>query len=426
MARQIPAESINRFRLIYLLIRDYERRTGRPCIDLSMGNPDSVPPPALLALQARFAARPEVQFHTYAEDGDLAGFAESMVELHGRIRPSEHPHLAVLPIPGVKTASALVPLACGLHLPDALRRGSFRLVTNRPAYDIIGTWHTSYLGAERIVWPLMSHDNMRLNLDRLEAALAQHGAGRADVIFVIRPGNPAAVGATRQEWQDLIGYCLDRGTRLVNDAAYTKLASEGHVPLAAVAAGYPSLEWLEMYSVSKSFSNPGARLGALVGSKDFVDDFRMIKGNTDSGPVPYIMAAYGAYLQDRVRAEASLAELRSMYEARVRYLTGQFQEVGFELACNTDAGFFTLWKVPRSVLGIDLATAPCTVDLPPAEAFNRTVIRETGIVGVHFEGVATDGTATPLIRYAACTDVLNPQFQAKFEKQLARLQPKYN
>ena len=60
---------------------------------------------------------------------------------------------------------------------------------------MIGTWSDSYLGAKRTAWPLMLTDNMRLSVARLKAALKKDGADRADLIFVIRPGNPAAVGA---------------------------------------------------------------------------------------------------------------------------------------------------------------------------------------------------------------------------------------
>ena len=136
MARKVPSSGINRFRSVLRLVREHEARHHRPCLDLSMGNPDGVPPPEVLALQSRLAGDPRRVLHTYAEDDDLAGFAGRMVELHTGIRLHEHEHLAVLPIPGIKTASALLPLACGLHRsPERLR-----LVTHVPAYDVVQTW----------------------------------------------------------------------------------------------------------------------------------------------------------------------------------------------------------------------------------------------------------------------------------------------
>jgi len=418
--RRLPATGINLFQLIYILVREYKERAGEEPLNLSLGNPDGVPPAAIRRLKSRYAQDPGYDYHTYAEDKDLHGFAGAMVELHGGIRVAEFPHLRALPIAGIKTASALMPLACGLHLPDKSSRKAFRVASNLPAYDVVGTWSDPYLAANRTVWPLVSSDNMRLNLARLKEALKKDGADRADLIFVVRPGNPAAVGANRSEWKELIEFCLEKGTRLVNDGAYAGLAGEStHVPLAQVAKDYPELEWLEMYSVSKSFNDPGARLGALVGSKDFVEDFILVKGNTDSGPVPGVMAAYGDFLSDRAAAKKALGAIRGLYEKRLAYLIPKLAAAGLKPACWTEAGFFTLWKVPKSVLGTALP------EENRAEAFNRAVISVTGIVGVHFTGFGPDGKSEPLIRYAVCADVLKRGFQARLEERLARLKPVY-
>ena len=290
-----PRASI--FSCSFIPDRDYKKRTGREPLNLSLGNPDGIPPAAIRALKAKYVSDPGHDFHTYAEDKNLLGFAESMVSIHGRIDVDKHPDLRALPTAGIKTASALIPLACGLHLPDRSRRDTFRVASNLPAYDVIGTWGGSYLGAKRTVWPLATSDNMRLNVARLKDALKKDGADRADLVFVIRPGNPAAVGATAADWRELIRFCIEKKMRLVNDGAYAGLAAAGtHVSLASVAKDYHDLEWLELYSVSKSYNDPGARLGALVGAKDFVEDFALVKGNTDSGPVPGVMAAYGEFL----------------------------------------------------------------------------------------------------------------------------------
>lgn len=420
MTRRIPSSGINLFQLIYVLIREYTEKTGLAPLNLSLGNPDGVPTEALLRLQADFARDPGYDYHTYAEDKDLEGFAAGMVRLHSGVDPAAHPHLKALPIAGIKTATALIPLACGL----ASKRAGFRLASNLPAYDVVGTWTQGYLGAGRVAWPLYPEDGMRLRVDRLKEALAKAKADRPDLVFVIRPGNPAAVGATAAEWRELIGFCLERGCRLVNDGAYAGLSGPSHVPLAAVAKDFPELEWLELYSVSKSFNDPGARLGALIGSRDFVDDYVMIKGNTDSGPVPSVMAAYGRFFARAGEARAALDALRAMYDARLRYLIPRLESAGLRPACPTEAGFFTLWRVPRSVLGVDLAREAAERGCRPHEAFNRLVIARTGIVGVHFECPGLSGPE-PLVRYAVCADVLAPAFRERFERELATLKPAY-
>ena len=418
--RLIPPAGINLFQLIYVLIRDYKKRTGLEPMNLSLGNPDGVPPAAIRALKAKYASDPGYDFHTYAEDKNLNRFAEAMVALHGGIDVEKHPGLRALPIAGIKTASALVPLACGLHLPDRARRDTFRVASNLPAYDVIGTWSGPYLGAKRTVWPLATSDNMRLSVARLKAALKKDGTDRADLVFIIRPGNPAAVGASAADWKELITFCIEKGMRLVNDGAYAGLAAAGtHVSLASVAKDYHELEWLELYSVSKSYNDPGARLGALVGSKDFVEDFALVKGNTDSGPVPGVMAAYGEFFSNETSAKSALDEIRGLYERRLAYLIPALKAAGLKPACTTEAGFFTLWHVPESAFGKELPLEG------RAEAFNRAVIAETGIVGVHFSSTSELGNPEPLIRYAVCADVLDKKFQERLEAGLAKIKPVY-
>jgi aspartate/methionine/tyrosine aminotransferase len=201
----------------------------------------------------------------------------------------------------------------------------------------------------------------------------------------------------------------------VNDGAYTTLCGKGgHVPLIEIAKDYPELEWAEMLSVSKAFSDPGARLGVLVGSAAFVEDFILIKGNTESGPVPSIMAAYAELFKDRGLTRRLMDELYQIYQARLDYLVPKLKSLGLEPACETTAGFFTLWKTPDRAYGFDLHEESKKRGMTRSELFNRLVIERAGVVGVHFQGAP--GTEESFIRYAVCTDVLSSEFQTRFEQ----------
>lgn len=420
--RRIPSSGINLFQLIYTLYREYEARTGLPALNISLGNPDMVPAEAIRELRARHQRGPRYELHTYAEDNNLDSFCERIVKAFSDLDYTRFPHLSAVPIPGIKTASAIMPLACGLYLGD---RKQFTLVTNLPAYDVIGTWTTSYLASRRVVWPLSSEDSMALSVPRLEAALHDAGVERPDLVYVIRPGNPASRGASEGEWRALIDFCRARGTRLVNDAAYTTLSTRSaHTPLACVAAAYDDLEWAELYSVSKAFSDPGARLGCMVGSREFVEDFKLIKGNTDSGPVPSMMTAYAELFADLPLTRKIMDDLYAVYRARLDFLVPRLQAAGLRPACETDAGFFTLWVCPDEAFGVDLRRESARTGTPRAELYNRLVIDRTGIVGVHFSGPS--GSDEAFIRYAVCTDVLAPAFQARFDSALAQIHPRYH
>jgi aspartate/methionine/tyrosine aminotransferase len=422
--RKIPASGINLFQLIYILIREYEESSGKKALNLSLGNPDLVPPPVVLELTSQFQKKPDLELHTYAEDKNINSFSEGMVRAFSGVDVSAKSHLKTVPIAGIKTASALLPLACGLHLKD---RKDFHVVSHLPAYDVIGTWSTSYLGSNRIVWPLLAKDGMRMSRIQLEKALDEAKVSKPDLIFVIRPGNPASCGASRKEWEELIELCLDRGIRLVNDGAYTTLTATGagatHVSLASVAQNYPELEWAEMFSMSKSFSDPGARLGVMVGSKEFVEDYILVKGNTDSGPVPGLMAGYGELFKDLEMSKKLLDDTYHIYRKRLDYLVPRLKSIGLRPACETTAGFFTLWSTPDQAFGLDLHKESEKRKISRSELFNRLVIEKTGIVGVHFQGAP--GSDESFIRYAVCTDVLDPTFQKQFEPAIQSIQPTY-
>ena len=422
--RRIPASGINLFQLIYILIREYETQSGERALNLSLGNPDLIPVEAVRSLKSEIQLRTDYDLHTYAEDKNLSRFCESMVRIFADLDLDRYPHLRAVSTAGIKTATAILPLACGLHRG---KREDFSVVTHLPAYDVMGTWEASYLGGKRLVWPLLSSDGMAMNLDRLRSTLEKEGVEKPDLIFVIRPGNPAACGASEAEWKALAEFCSKRGIRLVNDGAYTTLAKPGtHVPLAQVAKDFPDLEWMELFSVSKAFSDPGARLGCAVGSKDFIEDFILIKGNTDSGPVPSMMQTYAELFRDVTLSRKIMSDLLHVYQQRLNYLVPRLKAAGFQPACETTAGFFTLWKTPTHAYGKNIKEDAKAAGVAHAELFNRTVIQNSGIVGVHFTGPETAGVpGEPLIRYAVCTDVLDPAFQTRFERELARIQPKY-
>jgi aspartate/methionine/tyrosine aminotransferase len=420
--RKIPASGINLFQLIYILIREYEESSGKKALNLSLGNPDLVPPTEVLELTARFQKKPEIDLHTYAEDKNINQFAEGMVQAFAGV--SIKAHLKAVPIAGIKTASAILPLACGLHMKD---RKDFNVVSHLPAYDVIGTWTGSYLGSNRVVWPLLGRDGMKMNIANLKKALQDAKVEKPDLIFVIRPGNPASCGASKEEWKELIELCIARGIRLVNDGAYTTLTEIGsgatHTPLIQVAQDYPELEWVEMFSMSKSFSDPGARLGVMVGSKEFIEDYILVKGNTDSGPVPSLMAAYGELFKDPKKSRALLDDTYQIYKKRLDYLVPKLKEIGLKPACETTAGFFTLWNTPDQAFGVDLVSESEKKKISRSELFNRLAIEKTGIVGVHFQGAP--GSGESFIRYAVCTDVLDKEFQTRFESAVGTIRPKY-
>jgi len=200
------------------------------------------------------------------------------------------------------------------------------------------------------------------------------------------PHNPSGQIATREWWERVCRYCVRQNIRLFNDDPYYVLSHVSEsCSLTEVAKDFPELSWAEACSASKAIGNgTGWRIGAIVGSPDFVGDIAKIKGNTDSGfAAPMAAGALYALEHD---AEG-ITECREKYGRRIEILENILIPYRMKLAVEPRAGFFTLWQTPKRAFGREIKSA---------EEFNFLMIEQTGVVGVHFK---------PYIRYAVTGDI---------------------
>lgn len=346
--------------------------SGQTLYRLSIGQPSG---PALASARdfASECVRSKAEgWHEYQDNGCVLvrDFARRFAQVHVKADLSKYLNLDYLPIPGIKPMLGLLPLACGLgEVP--LMVGS---MTN-PGYPVPEIW-ARYLRVPHYSFLTNSDNAFRPDLER-----EGNNFDVAHLVMFNFPHNPSGQIATREYWQKVCGYCAEHGMRLFNDGAYLALAHDKECcALADVAPEFSELSWLEAYSASKSIANgTGWRVGAVVGSPDFVGDLRTIKGNTDSGF--FAPAAAGA-LYALENDEAGVTNVRETYRGRLGDLIIWLENRGLKLAVKPGAGFFTLWQAPRYAFGREMKDS---------RDFNLTMIKETGIVGVHFG---------PYIRYA--------------------------
>jgi LL-diaminopimelate aminotransferase len=348
---------------------------GVKILKLSIGQPQG---PALLS--AREAAAKAVMsdaesMHEYQDNGSpgVPNFAERFVQAHLRSSPLDTKRVDFLPIPGIKPMLGLIPLACGFA--DRIKVAT----TTRPGYPTPRDWCRGYLGLTVNELYLGPENNFLFTIGDLDL-------GKVQLVMMNYPHNPTGQIATRDWLEALCQYCAKHDIRLFNDAAYYALSyGPKSVCLAEVAVRFSGLSWAEAFSASKLIGNgTGWRVGAIVGSPDFVADIKTIKGNTDSGFVaPMAAGVIHAVEND----SASIKKVAETYRRRSQLLVSLLRQRGMQLAVEPRAGFFTLWKVPKRAFG---------ENVQDAKQFNFMMIERTGVVGVHFH---------PYIRYAVCGDV---------------------
>lgn len=333
--------------------------------------------------------------HEYQDNGSpgVPDFAKRFVAAHLPSECLEDGNVAYLPIPGIKPMLGLIPLACNAHNEEILVR-----TMNDPGYPTPADW-CRYLQLEPV--PLVT--NMK-NKFRFDIKDIKPGTS---LIMMNYPANPHGQIATSEWLQKLCEYCLTRNIRLFNDAAYAMLAhSSAHVTLSEVAVDYTtSLSWAEAFSASKAIGNgTGWRVGAMVGSPDFIGDIATIKGNTDSGLAAFSAAGVLAAVEKDMQ---SINDIRKVYWERLDILIKILTKAGMKLAVKPQAGFFSLWQVPKQAFGQKIKTA---------EQFNFLMIKKTGVVGVHFH---------PYIRYAVVAPLENPDWQNAITKAFKQAKVKY-
>lgn len=381
---RLPKGGTNLFQEIKAVSTEAQNK-GVKLIKLSIGQPSG---PALES--ARKAAAEAVMsdqesMHEYQDNGSpgVPDFAKRFVAGHmnGHLDDS---CVDYLPIPGIKPMLGLIPLACGSDLEVVA-------TTTNPGYPTPKDW-CRYLGKQVFEPEITPENKFLFNPGNLDTA-------RVGLVMMNYPHNPSGAVAN-VEWLELLcQYCERNGVRLFNDAAYVALNYGKSLSLAEIASNFPNLSWAEAFSVSKLIGNgTGWRIGAMVGSSDFMGDIKTIKGNTDSGFVAP-MAAGALYTLEHDKI--AIRGVANLYRRRSSLLCKILLEAGMRLALEPQAGFFTLWQTPKRAFG---------KEVKDARDFNFTMIDNTGLVGVHFN---------PYIRYAVASadvEAIADDIKAAFAK----------
>ncbi len=405
--KYLPESWENLFQAIKKLIRDYEAENWAwSSLNIAVWEPDTCPPETLRKIVAEEVLSPEQANHTYWDNRSPDGLNRKLVLHHSGVDIDNYEHLDTLLLPWEKPMLGLLPIACGANRPESFENEGY--MVNAPAYDVVSTW-AWYLWEESYIWPIYSHEEFKLKVSNLPEWK------KPRLIVVVKPWNPCPVWASKEEWEEVIEYCIENNIRLVNDWAYSWVVHSNHIPLSQVAKEYKNLDWMELFSISKTLSACGWRVWVAVWSKDFISELTKIKWNADSGAFWPALVWLNKYF-DTPESKTETKEIQEIYKRRLDILIWVFNEAGFEMACRADAGFFMLFKCPKS---LDWEKVESSVD------FNKLMINKIGLVWVPFSGSEIDGEKEQFIRYSACYDAENEANIKRLKEALSKVDIKY-
>jgi alanine-synthesizing transaminase len=287
------------------------RREGRDVIDLGFGNPDIPSPDVAVEKLAEAAARPSN--HRYSASRGLPNLRAAVCERYASHFGVElDPERNIVSTIGAKEGLA--------HLMWVLLESGDSAVVPTPSYPI-------HLVAPRLAGAAVVGARIEDDVfDGIADAVEQAGSPR--VVIISFPHNPTTVCASPELMQRLVDLAREREFVLVHDFAYADIAFDGHVPSSVLAADGALECAVELYSLTKSFSMAGWRMGFTLGRPDVVAALAKLKSYLDYGTFQPIQIASIVALRE---ASDYPAEVCEIYERRRDALISGLARAGWDV-----------------------------------------------------------------------------------------------
>jgi alanine-synthesizing transaminase len=163
-------------------------------------------------------------------------------------------------------------------------------------------------------------------------------------VIVSFPHNPTTAVATAADMQRLVDLARERGFLLVHDFAYADVGFDGHEPPSILAADGAFDCAVELYSLTKSFSMAGWRVGFVAGRTDVVGALAKLKSYLDYGTFQPIQIAATVTLR---QAHDYPAEIKEIYRSRRDALIRGLGRAGWDV--EPPRGTMFVWApIPES------------------------------------------------------------------------------
>jgi aspartate/methionine/tyrosine aminotransferase len=177
--------------------------------------------------------------------------------------------------------------------------------------------------------------------------LEEQRTERTRVIYVNSPANPTGDVLTRKQIESIAGFATDHNLIAIADEAYEDLVYDGsHVSLASLPNMFDRT--ITVYTLSKSFSMTGWRVGYAVAPKPLMDVIRKLVLNSTNGvSTPTQFAAVAAI----THSADYFASVREEYRSRRDFLVRGLNDAGFR--CPVPPGAFYAFPDVSDRLGKD-------------------------------------------------------------------------
>ena len=253
------------------------------------------------------------------------------------------------------------------HLPHAVINPGDVAIVPEPGYQAyIGG--AILAGADVHIAPLTADRQFLVELDAMPESVLR----RAKIVFLNYPNNPTAAIAPREYLARTVAACRRHEILLAYDNAYCELTFDGYVAPSIFEIEGARDVAIEFFSLSKSFSMTGWRIGFAVGRPELIGALTRVKSYVDTGPWLAIQRAAVTALDNAERLVAPIRdELARRRDAAVAALR--------------DGGFVV--EVPKAAMYLWVALP----DGVASASFARRALEERGVVVITGSGFGPAG-----------------------------------
>ena len=307
------------------------RQKGEDIIDLGMGNPD-LPTPEHIVKKMVDAVQ-KAKNHRYSASRGITKLRHAIsdwykVRFGVEIDPEEE---AIVTI-GAKEGIAHLVLA-------TISPGDVVFAPN-PTYPI-HPYSVIIAGGDLRGIPIGSDRDF---FDDLLTATKQTWP-KSKMLIISYPHNPTTNIVDREFFEKIVEFCTDHEIMVIHDFAYADLVFDGYKPPSFLLVRGAKEVGVEFYSLTKSFSMPGWRVGFCLGNSKMIAALRKIKSYLDYGifqpiQISSIIALKGSY--------DCVSEMAKVYQQRRNTLINGLERIGWKIE-KPKATMFVWAKIPDSL-----------------------------------------------------------------------------
>lgn len=306
------------------------RRRGEDIIDLGMGNPDLPTPDPIVDKLIEAARNP--RNHRYSASKGIPNLRLEISRWYARrYNVALDPETETIVTIGAKEGFS--------HLVLALVEPGDKVIVPDPSYPI-HSFAATIAGCELIKLPINDGpEEMMDALRKLEFPRSQ----QPKLLVLSFPHNPTTVCVEKDFFEEAVALARARGYLIIHDLAYADLAFDGtRAPSILEVPGAKEVA-VEMFSMSKSYSMAGWRMGFCVGNQQAVGALTRLKSYLDYGIFQPVQIAGIIALRD---CDAFVPEIVEVYRKRRDVLIKGLHAAGWNVP--SPKGTMFVWaRIPE-------------------------------------------------------------------------------